>query len=207
MPAARDGDGAACDELVTLAGAAARAGIDLVQVRERGLGDHVLLRLVQRIVGAVEGHATRVVVNDRLDVALAAGAAGVHLKDGGPPSMRVRAMVPPGWVVGRSVHGADDARRPEQVDGVDYLICGTVFESASKPGRKPLGLRGLAAVTRASTSPVLAIGGIDTVNAARIAAAGAAGVAAIGLFADCTGARSVELAARVGALRRAFDKG
>ena len=208
LPAARDGDGPACDGLVELARAAGRAGVDIVQVRERGLGDRALLRLVERIVAAVAGRRTRVVVNDRVDIALAAGAAGVHLKDGGPPPMRVRAIAPAGCLIGRSVHRADDVRRAEQVDGLDYAICGTVFESASKPGRRPLGLAGLAAVVRACPLPVLAIGGIDAGNAARISGTGAAGAAAIGFFAAACGRSGpVELTERVGVLRRAFDRG
>ena len=208
LPTAPRGDGAACDELVELARAAGRAGVDLVQVREEGLGDRALLQLVQRILVAVEGSATRVVVNDRLDVALAAGAAGVHLKAAGPSPVRVRRLAPAGWLIGRSVHRPDDVRGPQRLGGLDYVTCGTVFESASKPGRRPLGLDGLLAVTRASALPVLAIGGVDAVNARRVAAAGAAGVAAIGFFADaCGSAGAVDLGTRVEALRNAFDMG
>lgn len=208
LPAARGGDRSACDGLVELAGAAGRAGVDIVQVRERGLGDRTLLRLVERIVAAVDASATRVVVNDRADIAIAAGAAGVHLKDGGPPPMRVRAIVPAGCLIGRSVHRPEDVRLAEQAHGVDYAICGTVFESASKPGRQPLGLDGLAAVVRAAALPVLAIGGVDAGNASLVAGTGAAGVAAIGYFADgCGRSGTVDLADRVGVLRRAFDKG
>ena len=208
LPAARHGDEAACDELVELARAAGRGGVDIVQVRERRLSDRALLRLVERVASAVAGCATRVVVNDRVDIALAAGAAGVHLKNGGPSPARVRAIVPAGWLVGRSVERPDDLHRAEQVDGLDYLVCGTVFETASKPGRRPLGIGGLAAVARASALPVLAIGGVDSGNAARVAEAGAAGVAAIGVFADACGRSGpLDVAARVAALRSAFDKG
>lgn len=208
LPAARGGDGPACDGLVELARAAGRAGVDIVQVRERGLPDRALLRLVERIVAAVAGSGTRVVVNDRVDIAVAAGAAGVHLKNGGPAPMRVRAIVPAGYLIGCSVHRPDDVRTAEQVDGLDYAICGTVFESASKPGRRPLGLAGLAAVVRAAPVPVLAIGGIAAGNAARVAGTGAAGVAAIGFFADaCDRRGSVGVLDGAEVLRRAFDKG
>ncbi|MCY4076100.1 MAG: thiamine phosphate synthase [Acidobacteria bacterium] len=208
LPAARGGDGPACDALVELARAAGRAGVDIVQVRERGLGDRRLLRLVEGIVSAVEGSATRVVVNDRADIALAAGAGGVHVRSEGPPPMRVRAIAPARWLIGRSVHRPDDVRPTERLDGADYAICGTVFESASKPGRRPLGVDGLAGVARAVSLPVLAIGGVDAGNAPLVAGAGAAGVAAIGYFADgWRDAGQADLAERVGALRRAFDKG
>ena len=208
LAAARGGDDPACDALVELARAAGRAGVDIVQVRERGLGDRRLLRLVEEIVAAVRGSDTRVVVNDRADIALAAGAGGVHVRSGGPPPMRVRAIAPAHWLIGRSVHGPDDVRPAEQVDGADYAICGTVFESASKPGRRPLGVDGLAGVARAVTLPVLAIGGVDAGNTPRVAEAGAAGVAAIGYFADgWRRSGQVDLEQRVGALRTAFDKG
>ena len=207
LPAARGGDGPACDALVELARAAGRAGVDIVQVRERGLGDRWLLRLVARIVAAVRGSATRVVVNDRADIACAAGAGGVHVRSGGPPPMRVRAIAPAHWLIGRSVHRPDDVR-PAEVEGADYAICGTVFESASKPGRRPLGVDGLAGVARRASLPVLAIGGVDAGNATLVAGAGAAGVAAIGYFADgWRDSGAVDLEDRVEALRTAFDKG
>ena len=207
-PSSPGGEGAACDAVVDLAGAAGRAGVDIVQVRERGLTDRALLELVQRVVAALRGCVTRVVVNDRSDIALAAGAAGVHLKEGGPSPSRVRAIAPAGWLIGQSVHGRDDAWRAGQGGGLDYLICGTVFESVSKPGRTPLGPDGLAAVVRATGLPVLAIGGVGPGNAARVAETGAAGVAAIGLFAESGGcAGPVDVAERVAALRSAFDKG
>ena len=208
LAAAGAGERAACDALVELARAAARAGVDLVQVRERGLGDRALLRLVERVVAALAGSPAQVVVNDRIDVALAAGAAGVHLKDGGPDAARVRAIAPPGWLIGRSVHGSDDARRAEEGGGLDYLICGTVFATASKPGRRPLGAGGLADVVRGSTLPVLAIGGVVPARAADVAQAGAAGVAAVGCFAAAAGTDGPAGAAgRLAALRRVFDKG
>ena len=208
LPAARGGDGPACDALVELARAAGRAGVDIVQVRERGLGDRKLRRLVEAIVAAVRGGATRVVVNDRADIAFAAGAGGVHLRNGGPPPLRVRAIAPAHWLIGRSVHRPDDVRPAEPVDGADYAICGTVFESASKPGRRPLGVDGLAGVVRDASLPVLAIGGVDAGNAPLVAGAGAAGVAMIGYFMDgWRDSGQVELEDRVGALRLAFDKG
>ena len=208
LPAARGGDGPACDALVELARAAGRVGVDIVQVRERGLSDRTLLRLVEGIAAAVRGSATRVVVNDRSDIAFAAGAGGVHVKSGGPPPMRVRMIAPTHWLIGCSVHRPDDVRPAEQVAGADYAICGTVFESASKPGRRPLGVDGLARVAREASLPVLAIGGVDAGNAPLIAGAGAAGVAAIGYFTDgWRDSGQVDLEDRVGALRRAFDKG
>jgi thiamine-phosphate pyrophosphorylase len=163
---------------------AAAAGVNLVQVRERGLDDRHLLALTRAIVGAVEGTSARVVVNDRVDIALAAGADGVHLRADSPPAMAVRAIVPGGFLIGRSVHSEGEAVDAAGT-GVDYLILGTIFPTASKPpAGATLGLEPLARAARAIEVPILAIGGITADNVGKVAAAGAAGVAAIGLFAD-----------------------
>jgi thiamine-phosphate pyrophosphorylase len=159
------------------------AGVDLIQVRERDLETSALASLVLRVVEATRGSPTRVVVNDRVDVALACGAHGVHLRADSIPASRVRTLVPPGFVIGRSVHGRDEALAV--APGCDYVIAGTVFPTASKPGRIDLlGPDGLESIARTVRLPVLAIGGITLERAAAAAAAGAAGVAAIGLFAD-----------------------
>jgi thiamine-phosphate diphosphorylase len=128
------------------------------------------------------GTRTTVVVNDRADVALAADAGGVHLKAGGPPSGRVRALGPADWVVGRSVHALEEVRREDEVS---YLMFGTVFATASKPADAPLqGIQGLERAVRLARVPVLAIGGMTPERAGQCVKAGAAGVAAIGAFLD-----------------------
>jgi thiamine-phosphate diphosphorylase len=172
------------DHLVRLVRYAAAGGVNLVQVRERGLADRHLLALTRQIIGAVDSTSARVVVNDRVDIALAAGAAGVHLRADSPPAAAVRAIVPAGFLIGRSVHSEGEAIESAGT-GVDYLILGTIFPSASKPARTAtLGLEPLARAARAVDVPVLAIGGITADNVGAIAASGAAGFAAIGLFAD-----------------------
>ncbi len=175
------------DRLVECVGAAARAGIDLIQVRERDLEGGALTRLVRRCVEAVRGTRARVLVNDRIDVALAAGAHGVHLPGHGVPAARVRPIVPRGFLIGRSVHHASEAARVVEEGGLDYLVFGMVFATSSKAGVAPAGVEGLAAAAAAVPLPVLAIGGITASRAAEIARCGAAGVAAIAMFADgCT---------------------
>jgi thiamine-phosphate diphosphorylase len=170
--------------LVRLVRHAAAAGVDLVQVRERGLDDRHLLALTRVIVGAVEGTSARVVVNDRVDIALAAGAGGVHLRADSPPAGVVRAIVPAGFLIGRSVHSKAEAIEAAGT-GVDYLILGTIFPTTSKPaGGVTLGVEALARAARSTDVPILAIGGITADNVGKVAAAGAAGFAAIGLFAD-----------------------
>ena len=156
--------------------------VDLIQVRERDLEAADLARLVSDLVRVSRGSGTRVVVNDRIDVALACGADGVHLRYDSVRAEAVRTIAPAGFLVGRSVHGVADA---ERAGPVDYLIAGTVFPTPSKPAAAPtLGLDGLAEVVQAVAVPVLAIGGITRGRLDEVAATGAAGVAGIRLFID-----------------------
>ena len=168
--------------LVDRVRAAARAGVHLIQLREQALDDRELAALAGECVSAVRGTRARVVVNDRLDVALAARAHGVHLKGDSFPAPRARATTPPGFLIGRSVHSVAEATRASEADAVDYLIFGTVFASVSKPGREPAGLAMLADAARAALVPLLAVGGVTADNAGMVARAGADGLAAIGLF-------------------------
>ena len=161
---------------------AAAAGVDLVQVRERDLDGGPMTRLVAACVEAVRGTSTRVLVNDRVDVALAAGAHGVHLRADSFPASRVAACAPFGFLIGRSVHSMAEAVAAAEAGALNYLIFGTVFDSSSKPGRSPAGLRELSRVASVTRIPVLAIGGITARNIAEVMAAGAAGAAAISMF-------------------------
>ena len=197
----RTASGRSADALVDSVAAAARAGVHLIQIRERDLDDRDLLSLTIRCVGAVAGTRARVVVNDRLDVALAAHAHGVHLRSDSYGARHVRSIAPAGFLVGRSIHGADDARRSTENDGLDYLIFGSVFETRSKVGRRPAGPGALEEVAGASAIPVLAVGGVTAENASLVARAGAAGIAAIGLFA---GAEQF-FTSTVDRVTRAFD--
>jgi len=163
---------------------AASAGVDLVQIRARHLEAAALVALVGQSVHAVRGTRTRIVVNDRLDVALGAGAHGLHLRGDSAPASRVRPLTPRGFVVGRSVHDIAGAAEVTSGGGLDYLIFGTVFETASKAGREPAGVARLAEVVTATPLPVLAVGGVGLDQVHAVAAAGAAGFAAISLFAD-----------------------
>ena len=162
--------------------AAARDGVDLVQVRERDLDGGPLASFVRACVDAVRGTRTRVLVNDRLDVALVAGAHGVHLRGDSMPAPRARRIAPPGFLIGRSVHSVEEAERAAAGGGLDYVMFGTVFPTASKPGREPAGLDALAAVAAATPLPVLAVGGITADRIGRVVGAGAAGAAGISMF-------------------------
>jgi thiamine-phosphate diphosphorylase len=192
--------------------AAIEAEIDMLQVSERDLSARQLAVLVRAIVVLANGSNTRILVNDRVDVALAAGAAGVHLRGDSISASRARSMAPPGFLIGRSVHDATEA---SQVGAdLDYLVAGTVWATPSKPpGQALLGTEGLAAVVRASTVPVLAVGGVTAERISEVAASGAAGVAAIGLFmpsnpaADKTAERpGRSLRDRAAALRARYDE-
>ena len=170
----------ACRRLAEQARDAVRAGVDLIQVRERELASADLAALVTDLVAIAHGSATRVVVNDRLDVALACGAHGVHLRGDSIAPADARRLTPRGFLIGRSVHTPGEAK---DAIGADYLIAGAVFATASKPETTAwLGLDGLRSIVEAASVPVLAIGGVTIDRLDDIAAAGAAGIAAIGLF-------------------------
>jgi thiamine-phosphate pyrophosphorylase len=180
----RLGDNATLASVVDAVARAARAGVDLIQVRERGLDDRELLALIRQIRDATADTAARILINDRVDVALAADVDGVHLPGAAVSAARVRTMVADDFLVGRSVHSEEEAAVAEQAGGCDYLIFGSVYESASKPnGHLPAGVDALTRVCARVTLPVLAIGGITWSRVPDIAKTGAAGIAAIGLFA------------------------
>jgi thiamine-phosphate pyrophosphorylase len=185
--------------------AAVAAGVDWVQIRERGLDGAALLALAQEIAAAAgAGAAARggdvvLLVNRRLDVALALPAAGAHLGFDAAPPRAARELLGTGAVLGASTHSADEALAAAHRD-LDYVHLAPVFAPLSKPsGRAPLGLHALGEASRASL-PVLAQGGIDATSAAQAVAAGAAGVAVTGAI---LGADEPGRAAAV--LRRALD--
>ena len=156
---------------------AVAAGIDVIQLREPDLEAAALTRLARQVLARIAGSSTRLVVNERLDVALAVGAHGVHLRASSMPAARVRQLTPPGFLVGRSVHSIDEAR---DAGPVDYVIAGSVWLTSAKPADHPvLGIAGLAEIVGVATVPVLAIGGVVPARVPELRQAGASGVAAI----------------------------
>jgi thiamine-phosphate pyrophosphorylase len=155
--------------------AAIQAGVDLIQVREKDLDAGALYELVCRVRDAAAGTATKVLVNDRLDIALAAAIDGVHLPGNGLPAARVRPLV---RVLGCSVHSIEEAVQAESARA-DFVIFGPIFDT---PGKSPAGIEALRRVVAAVRVPVLAIGGITLENTEQVLEAGAAGIAAIRLF-------------------------
>ncbi|MBX6377161.1 MAG: thiamine phosphate synthase, partial [Clostridia bacterium] len=168
--------------LPAVCAAAARGGAWAVQVRERDLPAADLLSLVRAVVAAVRevaGETVPVLVNDRVDVALAAPADGVHLPERGLPVREARRLLGDRALVGASAH-SPAAAAAAAAAGADFVVFGHVFETASKAGLPPRGLAELAAVCAVASVPVLAIGGIGPERVPAVLAAGAAGVAVRG---------------------------
>ena len=162
-------------DVIVHAARAIKQGVDMIQVREKDLAARDLLSLVVRIRDLARGTATRVLVNDRLDVAIAAGVDGVHLPASGLPPALVRPHV---RVMGVSTHSVAEAVAAERA-GADFVVFGPVFET---PGKRTAGLAALQSVVAAVKIPVLGIGGITATNMDAMMATGAAGIAAIRLF-------------------------
>ena len=135
--------------------------------------------IIRAAVALARGTPLKVLVNERIDVALLAGASGVHLRANGPPVDRVRAIVPAGFLIGRSAHSDEEIERARSAD---YLVFGTVFATPSKPGEAGQGLAALRRAVERFRGPVLAVGGVTPANASSVLATGAAGYAAIGAF-------------------------
>jgi len=155
---------------------------DWIQIREKTMPARLLVDLVRRAI-ALGG--PKILVNSRMDVALAAGADGLHLPSGSPPPNRWRSLAPPGFLIGVSCHTVEEVRRAE-TEGADYVVFGPVFAPLSKSSDlTPRGLDGLAEAAHAVKIPVLALGGIERGNIDACISAGAAGVAGISLFQNC----------------------
>jgi thiamine-phosphate diphosphorylase len=198
MVTARAEDDAA---LVASIGLGARGGIDLIQIRQRDHEAGRLIALTRSALAAVSGTAARIIVNDRLDVALAAGASGVHLRGDSFAAAGVKSMAPPGFLVGRSVHSEEEAIEAETAGGCDYLMFGTVFPSSGKPaGHQAAGVEALARVCDRVRLPIVAIGGITTERAPAVWQAGAVGLAAVSLFQEAP-----DIEAVVRSVRSSFD--
>ena len=185
--------------------AAAKAGIDFVQIREPDLDARALTALVRSLIARCRGSVTRILVNDRLDVAIAAGAAGVHLKESSITPELARRLLPGASVVTCAVHTPLTATARHSAD---FLIAGTVLPTVSKSPTDYLEWKGLKKVIGAAKgTPVLGIGGLDLDSIPSLAATGAAGLAAIGAFIPPPGNSRLEefVKKRVADMRFAFD--
>jgi thiamine-phosphate pyrophosphorylase len=186
------------ETLIARIRAAAEAGVDWVQIREREMEAQQLLALARAAVAACSSR-TRLLVNDRLDVALAAGAAGVHLRGESMPASEVVSWLragnaPRDFLVGVSCHSLEDARQAEHA-GASYLFFGPIFETpAKKRFGAPQGVGKLAEVCRSVRIPVIAIGGMSGDRSTECLRAGAAGIAAIRMFQEASDPGSLKAA-------------
>ena len=163
--------------LSTKVAAAVEGGVNLVQLREKDLPSGQLLALATAIRDVTRKKAL-FLVNDRVDVALAADADGVQLGEEALPVEAVRRLARQRLLIGRSVHSLQGALEAED-QGADFLLVGTIFPTGSKPEAQPAGLQLLARVARSVNVPFLAIGGVSSSNVAQVIAQGAAGAAVI----------------------------
>jgi len=163
--------------------AAVAAEVSLLQIREKALSVRVLFELVMRASEIVRGSATRLLVNDRFDVARVGGADGVQLTESSLPQPVVRKICGAEFFIGASTHSLVTARAARE-EGADFVVFGPVFETESKRGYgPPQGLDKLKEVADDLRGfPMIAIGGITLENAEQCFAAGASGIAAIRLF-------------------------
>jgi len=168
------------EAVVELALGAGGAGALAIQLRDKQASAGELQPLALRLRAATRRAGALFIVNDRLDLALAAEADGVHLGPDDLPVAAVRRVVPPKFLIGYSTDDPDEARRAVR-DGADYLGTGTIFPTSSKPDAgEAIGPEGLARVAAAVSVPVVGIGGITPENAPLLAGTGAAGLAVIG---------------------------
>lgn len=170
-------------DIVEQVSAAVVAGIDLVQLREKRLSARVLFELTRHAAALTRDTATRLLVNDRADIAAGAGADGVHLTGQSIDASNIRRTFGDNFVIGVSTHSFEEARTAKQ-GGANFAVFGPVFDTPSKRYYgAPIGVAELSHVTRKlGDFPVLALGGLTTDNFALCLNAGATGIAGISLF-------------------------
>jgi thiamine-phosphate pyrophosphorylase len=159
--------------------AALRGGACAFQLREKDLSPRELYPLALEIRQLTQMYGARILINDRVDVALAVGADGVHLTTTSLPASIARRVLGPGRLIGVSTHTVTEARAAAD-EGADFLVFGPVFYTPSKaPYGEPVGLDALRVVRAAVNLPILAIGGVKKANLDQVLAAGADGIAVI----------------------------
>ena len=157
---------------------ALQGGVTLVQYRSKFKDGGPMYEEALALKALCDSYNVPLIINDRVDVALAVGAAGVHVGQDDLPCRVVRNLVGADFIIGVSAHNPAEALRAI-ADGADYLGCGAVFGTATKPGVAKLGLANLQAIRSVATIPMVGIGGVNASNYAEVLATGANGAAII----------------------------
>jgi thiamine-phosphate pyrophosphorylase len=158
---------------------ALKGGVKAIQLREKDLGTRELLKIAHKMRELTSKHKAKLFINDRFDIALAVGAAGVHLTQNSIPADAVRKTVKRKLLIGVSTHSFKEARDAEK-GGADFITFGPVYRTPSKlKYGKPVGIDALKKVSKRIKIPVLAIGGINSARIMDIKRAGASGAAMI----------------------------
>lgn len=173
------------DELREIVANALYGGVDVIQLRYKSAAALDIYTLGELIHPVIKEYNAGLLINDRLDVALALRSDGVHLAGKSLPVGAAKEIAPKNMILGCSVHSVDDAKRVEE-QGANYVTFGHVFATHSKPGLPPRGVESLQEVVDAVSIPVLAIGGITADNIDQVLATGCAGVAVIGAISQET---------------------
>lgn len=159
--------------------AAARGGAAVVQLRDKRASDAEMIALARDLIGVLAPRGVRLVVNDRVEVACAVGADGLHVGQGDGDVRAIRERIGPDMMLGLSIETAAQLG-PVPWEAVDYLGVGPVRATATKPdAAPPIGFDGLAGIVRAARCPCLAIGGIGPGDAPGVRGAGAVGMAVV----------------------------
>lgn len=164
--------------VIEQARAAAQGGAALVQIRDKDISDFEFTALVKSLLPEMVAYGVQLIVNDRIEVAIATGAHGLHIGQGDGDVGTIRQMMPRGMILGLSIETDAQARRIPA--GVDYIGAGPIRATATKPDHAhPIGFEGLAQITAVARLPTYAIGGLGHGDAAAIKAAGAVGMAVV----------------------------
>ena len=161
---------------------AVEGGVNMVQIREKDMYSPDMLVLVEELTSIIDGRAL-ILVNERLDVAIASEVDGVHLGENSSDPLFARKLFGKNMLIGRSVHSLEGAMHAQE-QGADYLIVGSIFHTNSHPHVKPMGLQFLEELQMNIYIPFMAVGGINESNVSDVMQLGANGIAVIGAICD-----------------------